>query len=102
MGNHSECDIWLIDSGALCHMTPHRECLCEYENYNGRYVYLGYDSPNSMIGRGRVKLKIKDVRIRTLPRVLHIPNIARNLIYVGRMVVASINIVHGYASCKMV
>ena len=25
IGNHSECDIWLIDSGASCHMTPHRE-----------------------------------------------------------------------------
>ena len=26
--NHSECDIWLIESGASCHMTPHREWFC--------------------------------------------------------------------------
>ena len=25
MGNHSERDIWLIDSGASCHMTPHSQ-----------------------------------------------------------------------------
>ena len=59
-GNPSECDIWLIDSGASCHMTPNREWLCEYEKYNGGDVYFGYDSPANIIGRGRVKLKLKD------------------------------------------
>ena len=42
-GNPLERDIWLIDSGALCHMTPHREWLCEYEKHNGGDVYLGDD-----------------------------------------------------------
>jgi hypothetical protein len=27
----SNQDVWLIDSGASCHMMPHREWLCEYE-----------------------------------------------------------------------
>ena len=44
MGNHSERDIWLIDLGASCHMTPHRELFCEYEKSNRGDVYLGYDS----------------------------------------------------------
>ena len=102
MGNHSERDIWLIDSGASCHMTPHREWLCEYEKYNGGDVYLGDDSPTNIIGCGRVKLKLKDGRIGTLPGVLHIPNLARNLIYFGKMDVASVNIVCGDGGCRMV
>ena len=86
--NPSEHDTWLIDSGASCHMTPHREWFCEYEKYNG-----GDGLPASIIGHGRVKLKIKDGRIRTLPGVLHIPNLAKNCIFVGKMDVAGVNTV---------
>ena len=102
MGNPLERDTWMIDSGASCHMTPHRECFCEYENYNGGDVYLGDDSPTSIIGCGGVKLKLKDGRIRTLPGVLHIPNLARNLISVGKMDVAGVKTVCGDGGCKMV
>ena len=100
--NHLECDIWLIDSGASCHMTPDREWFYEYEKYNGGDVYLGDDSPASIIGHGRVKLKLKDGRIRTLPGVLHIPNLARNFIYIEKMDVAGVKIVCGDGGCKMV
>ena len=100
--NHSECDFWLIDSGASCHMTPHREWFYEYEKYNGGDVYLGDDSPVSIIGLGRVKLKLKDGRIRTLPGVLHIPNLARNLIYVKTMDVAGVKTVCADGGRKMV
>ena len=50
----------------------------------------------------RVKLKLKDGRIRTLPRVLHIPNLARNLISIGNMDVVGVNTVCGDDGCKMV
>ena len=50
MGNHSECDIWLIYSSFPCHITPRSEWLCEYEKYNGGDVYLGHDSLASIIG----------------------------------------------------
>ena len=55
-GNPSERDTWLIDSGASCHMTPHREWFCEYEKYKGGDVYLGDDSPANIIRHGRVNL----------------------------------------------
>ena len=60
-------------------MTPHREWFFEYEKYNGN-VFLGDDSPKKIMGRGRVKLLLNDGRIRSLPGVLHIPSLARNLI----------------------
>ena len=54
---------------------------------------MGDDSLASINGCCRVKLKLKDGRIITLPGMLHIPNIARNLIYVGKMDVASVKAV---------
>ena len=88
--NNSKRDIRSIESSASCHMTPNREWLCEYEKYKGGDVYLGDDSPTNIIGRGRVKIKLKDGRIRTLPRVIHIPNIEINLITVRKMDVAGV------------
>ena len=101
-GNPSERDTWLIDSGASCHMTPHREWFYEYQKYNGGYLYLGDDSPASIIGCGRVKLKLKDGRIRNFRGVLHIPNLARNLISIGKMDVSGVKTVCGDGGCKMV
>ena len=64
--NHSEREIWLIDSSASCHMTPHRESFCEYEKYNGGDVFLGDNSTITTIGFRRVKLHLNDGMIITL------------------------------------
>ena len=63
---------------------------------------MGDESPTSIVGRGRVKMKLKDGRIRTLPRVLHIPNLVRNLIFVRNMDGVGVKIVCGDGDCKMV
>jgi hypothetical protein len=65
-------------------MTPHREWFCEYERYDGGNVFLGDDSTTKIIGRGKVKLRLIDGRIITLPGVLHITSLARNLIFVSK------------------
>ena len=96
-----ERDFWLIDSGASFHMTPHREWFSEYEKYNGN-VFLGDDSPKKIMGRGRVKLLLNDGRIRTLPGVLHIPGLARNLISVSKMADAGVKTVFEKDRCKMI
>ena len=82
-------------------MTPHREWFYEYERYNGD-VYLGYDSPSKIIGHGRVTLLLNDGRIKTLPSVLHIPNLARNLIFVNKMSNTSVHTVFEKDRCKIV
>eukprot|EP00253_Pinus_taeda_P009077 PITA_09077 len=78
-------EAWLIDSSASFHFTPHREWFCEYENYDGGNVFLGDDRKVRIVGRKKVKLKLQDGRVRTLPDVLHIPALARNLIYVSKL-----------------
>ena len=53
----------------------------EYEKYDGGDVFLGDDRKDRIIVRGKVKLKLQGGRVRTLPGVLHIPALARNLIF---------------------
>ena len=83
-------------------MTPHREWFSKYEKYDRGDVFLGYDSTTKILGHGRVKLLLKDGRIRTLPGVLHIPKLARSLIYVSKLDDAGVNTVFGKSTCKMV
>jgi hypothetical protein len=99
---HTDRDVWLIDSGASYHMTPHREWFSEYEKYDGGDVFLGDDSTTKILGHGRVKLLLKDGRIRTLHGVLHIPKLARSLIYVSKLNDAGVDTVFGNNNCKMV
>jgi hypothetical protein len=99
---HADRDVWLIDSGASYHMTPHREWLSEYEKYDGGDVFLGDDSTTKILGRGRVKLLLKDGRIRTLPGVLHIPKLSRTLISVSKMDDAGVDTVFRKNTCNMV
>jgi hypothetical protein len=54
----SDQDVWLIDLGASYHMTPHKEWLCEYEQYGGSDLFLGEDSTTKIFGWGRVQLTL--------------------------------------------
>jgi hypothetical protein len=82
-------------------MTPHKEWFCEYEKYDGGDVFLGDDSTTKIMGCERVKLLLKDGRIRTLPRVLHIQNLPRSLIYVNKLDDAGVDTLLGKDTCKM-
>jgi hypothetical protein len=102
IGSHVDRNVWLIDSGASYHMTPHREWFSEYEKYDGGDVFLGDDSTTKIMGHGRVNLLLKYGRIRTLTGVLHIPKLARSLISVSKLDDAEVNTLFGKNTCKMV
>jgi hypothetical protein len=101
-GTHVDHDVWLINFGASYHMTPHREWFSEYEKYDGGDVFLGDELKTKIMGRGRVKLLLKYGRIRTLPGVLHIPKLARSLIYVSKLDDVGLDTIFGKNTCKMV
>ncbi|XP_039173886.1 uncharacterized protein LOC120296233 [Eucalyptus grandis] len=50
-------------------------------------VRIGDDMILHMVGRGKVKLKMKDGTIKNLLDVMHIPGLTRNLLYVGTMMI---------------
>ena len=62
---HAYNEAWLVESGASFHMNPHREWFSKYERYDGGNVFLGDESKTRIIGRGKVKLRLVDGRIRT-------------------------------------
>jgi len=99
---HVDHEAWLIDLGASFHFTPHREWFYEYEKYDGGDVFLGDDRKARIIGRRKVKLKLQGGRVRMLPRVLHIPALARHLISVSKLDDAGLKIVFEKDTCKMV
>jgi hypothetical protein len=101
-GTHADHDVWLINLGASYHMTPHIEWFFEYEKYDGGDVFLGDDSTAKIIRHGRVKLLLKYGRIRTLPGVLHIPKLAKSLIYVRKLDDVGVDTIFGNNTCKMV
>jgi hypothetical protein len=99
---HADRDVWLIDSSASYHMTPHREWFSEYEKYDGGDVFLGDELTARILGRGRVELLLNDGRFISLPRVLHIPKLYRSLISVRKLGDARVKIVFEKNTCKMV
>jgi len=99
---HVDHEAWLIDSGASFHFTPHKEWFCEYEKYDGGDVFLGDDRKARIIGHGNVKLKLQGGRVRTLLGVLHVPSLARNLIFVSKLDDAGIKTMFEKDTYKMV
>jgi hypothetical protein len=99
---HADRDVWLIESCASYHMNPHMEWFSKYEKYDGGDVFLGDESTKKILGHGRVKLLLKDGRIRTLHGVLHIPKLARSLIFVSKLDDTGVDTVFGRNTCKMV
>ena len=81
---------------------PHREWFCEYEKYDGGDVFLGDDRKARIVGRGKVKLELQGGRVRTLPGVLHIPALARNMISVSKLDDVGVKTMFEKYTCKMV
>ena len=81
---HAYHEAWLVELGASFHMTPNREWFCEYERYGRGNVFLGDESTTRVVGRGKVKSRLIDGRIRKLLGVLHIRGLSRNLIFVRK------------------
>jgi hypothetical protein len=102
INTQSDQDIWLIDSGESYHVTSHKEWFCEYEQYEGRYVFLGDDSTTKIFRQGRVRLILQDGRRRTLSGVIHIPVLEKNLISISKMSDAGVHTLFLKDSRKMV
>jgi len=101
-GTHVNHEAWMLDSGASFHFTPYREWFCEYEKYDGGDVFLKNDRKARVIGRKKVKLNLQGRRVITLPSVLHIPALARNLISVRKLDDAGVKGVFEKRTHKMV
>ena len=74
-----------VDSGATRHICANRSVFTSYTNVRDgeEYVYLGDSNTTSVLGKGKVLLKLTSGKTLTLSDVLFVPSIKVNLIYVA-------------------
>ena len=76
---------WIIDSGALRHMTYDKTYLEDYQEFHDKeFVTLGDGKTVHSHGKGNVKLQLNQGRTGTLKDVLYVPKLSCNLLSVGR------------------
>ena len=52
-------DLWVLDSGASFHATPHRGYLIDYVQGDFGLVYLGDNEPCQIVGKGKIRLSCR-------------------------------------------
>ena len=70
--------------------------------YNGGDAFLGYESKTKIIGHGRMNLFLKNETIKILTGMLHIQNMAINMISARKMSDAGVHTLFKKYRCKMV
>ncbi|GKC51681.1 retrovirus-related pol polyprotein from transposon TNT 1-94 [Tanacetum coccineum] len=76
---------WIMDSGGSFHITPRRDFLFDFKEFNGGTVLLGNNRACAIMGIGKVRVQIKDGLSFVLENVLYIPELKRNLISLGTL-----------------
>ncbi|GJY83827.1 putative polyprotein [Tanacetum coccineum] len=77
--------VWIMDFACSFHMSPNRDWFVTYEEFDGRHVFMGNDSPCKIVSIGTIRIKIHDGVVRTLTDVHHVPDLKNNLISLGAL-----------------
>ena len=78
------CDSgWILDTGCSFHMTPNRDWIQDYEEFDGGSVLMGNHAACKVVGIGSVRIKMKDGSVLDLKGVRHIPELKKNPISLG-------------------
>jgi len=77
-------EVWLMDSRATWHMTPHRDWFDTYEPISEGLVFMGNDHALEIADIGTIKLKMYDGSIRTISGVRHVKGLKKNILFVGQ------------------
>ncbi|XP_071906234.1 uncharacterized protein [Coffea arabica] len=76
---------WILDLGCSYHMCPNRNLFFTYESYNGGIVLMGNNAACNAAGKGTIRIKMHDGIVRTLTNVRHVPDLKKNLIFLGTL-----------------
>lgn len=78
-------NIWIVDSGASFHITPHEWLFTSYQKGNFGTVKMGNQVTSKIIGIGDVHLKTNTGCKLILKDVRHVPDMRLNLISAGKL-----------------
>ncbi|MCO5576729.1 hypothetical protein L7F22_030546 [Adiantum nelumboides] len=77
---------WLLDTGATCNLTSDRHALHHYRTLRNPFaVRFGNNSRQYAIGFGTAHILLSDGNVVAIPKVYHIPQLAKNLISVSQI-----------------
>ena len=77
--------IWIIDSGASFHATPHEGFFSSYQKGDFGTVKMGNHITSKTIGIGEVTLMTENGSKLVLKEVRHVPEMRLNLISTGKL-----------------
>ncbi|KAK2996986.1 hypothetical protein RJ639_025946 [Escallonia herrerae] len=75
--------VWYVDSGASIHCTPHKDCFCDYVHGDYGHVTVGNGYRCTIVGKGKVEIKLSNGGTPVLKEIRHIPELQKNLISVS-------------------
>lgn len=78
-------DQWVMDSGCTFHITPRKELLSEFVEFEGSKVLMGNDTFCVVKGIGKITIDSPDGSVVVLNNVRYIPDMGRNLISYGQL-----------------
>ncbi|GJY59159.1 retrovirus-related pol polyprotein from transposon TNT 1-94 [Tanacetum coccineum] len=76
---------WIMDYGGFFHMTPKRDFLFDFKEFNGGTVLLDNNRACAIMGIRKVRVQMKDDSSFVLQNVRYIPELKRNLISLGTL-----------------
>ena len=74
---------WTLDTGATYHVCPNRAWFFSFEKLDGCYTVMGNDHLCNIEWIGTVRVKMVDEIVRELKKVKYVPQLKRNLIFIG-------------------
>ena len=76
---------WVLDLGALLHVTPHREWFTSYESGNHGTISLGDSYECDIVSIGDICMILPNGTQFKIEKVCHVPRLTRNLLSVGML-----------------
>lgn len=80
----NEC-LWIVNSGASFHVTPHKEVFSSYRSGDFSKVKMGNQGVSSIVGVGNINIMTETGCILSLKDVRLVPDIRLSLIFVGKL-----------------
>jgi len=84
------------------HCSFDNPCKLESEKYDGGLVYHGDDSLLSIVGRGRVLIRIPNGKVKGINGVLNNPSLAGNILSISKLNDVGVQVIFTNKGCKMV
>ncbi|KAK2360887.1 hypothetical protein QL285_086105 [Trifolium repens] len=79
---------WVVDSGATRHICANRDAFTSYTSVGDeeKFVYLSDSKTATVLGKGKILLRLTSGKTLALTNVLHVPSIRTNLISVSLLI----------------